>query len=124
VKRDLDLIREILLAIENGQQPLDVTGRAPAEICYNVQLLIDRRFIEGKVLWGTGARGRQEPMSCFATRITMDGHDYLDSVRDSRVWERTKRNLEKVGGSGPLEFIQGLAAKVLAELIKSSAEGG
>lgn len=123
MKRDLDLIREILLAIENDQQPLDVPGKDPAEISYNLQLLIDRKFVEGKVAWGTGGGGRLVPMNCFATRITMSGHDYLDSVRNDQVWAKTKKNLEKAGGSGPLDFIQGLAAKVLAELAKSSMGG-
>lgn len=119
MKRDLELIRKILLTIEHGEQPLTIPDEAGARICYHVQLLIDRRFVEGKVAWGSDSSGLV-PMNCFTARMTMDGHDYLDSVRDPKVWEKTKSQLEKVGGGGPLEFVKDMAAKVMAELIKSS----
>jgi Hypothetical protein (DUF2513) len=122
MKRDLELIRKILLTIENDEQPLTIPDESCARICYHVHLLIDRRFVEGKVAWGSDAGGLV-PMSCFTTRMTMDGHDYLDSVRDPRVWEKTKSQLDKVGGGGPLELVKDIAAKIMAELIRSSWGG-
>lgn len=44
--------------------------------------------------------------------------DYLDSVRDPKVWNRTKTALEKVGGGAVLEVVIDVAAKVMAELMK------
>jgi hypothetical protein len=123
MKRDLELIRKILLAVEDDREPLSILDEDQSMICYQVSLLIDCRFVEGKVAWGPGVGGRIAPMTCFITRMTMAGHDYLDSVRDPKVWERTKGKLEKVGGGGPLELVKDIAAKIMADLIKSSLGG-
>ncbi len=54
----------------------------------------------------------------------MAGNDYLDSVRDPKVWRQAKGLLEKVGGSATLAFVKELAVKVMAGLIKGSSGGG
>ncbi|KIC40124.1 hypothetical protein RA27_14925 [Ruegeria sp. ANG-R] len=42
-------------------------------------------------------------------KITWAGHDYLDSVRDKGIWEKTKRALVETGGSASLEVVKILA---------------
>ena len=66
----------------------------------------------------------QIPAAFFVKRITMAGNDYLDSVRDPKVWRQAKGLLEKVGGSATLAFVKELAVKVMAGLIKGSSGGG
>ena len=43
-------------------------------------------------------------------RVTNSGYDYLDTVRDPKVWSQTKSVLEKVGGSAALEVVKDIAA--------------
>jgi hypothetical protein len=117
MKRDLELIRKILLAVEDGKQPLFLTDHNSSEICYQVQCLLDYSYVEGKVLWN-GVGETQVPVTCVVKRITMAGHDYLDSVRDPKVWTKTKSVLENVGGSAALEVVKDVAVKVMTELIK------
>jgi hypothetical protein len=50
--------------------------------------------------------------------MTNSGYDYLDTVRDPKVWNQTKSVLEKIGGSAALEVVKEIAAKFMAELIK------
>jgi hypothetical protein len=135
MKRDLDLMREILLAVEasHGEiKPPYLPGKprpeagaemSPADaaeltkIHYQVRLLSDAGYIEASF-----AGPWPEPYFSVIRRLTNSGHDYLDSVRDPKVWERTKKELAKVpGGSGPMEFVKDLAAKTLVELYKSSS---
>ena len=111
MKRDLELIRNILLAVEDGKQPLSLRDDNPSEICYQVQCLLDYSYVEGKVVWN-GVGETQVPVTCVVKRITMAGRDYLDSVRNPKVWSKTKSALEKIGGSAALEFVKEFARRV------------
>lgn len=111
MKRDLDLMREILMQVEASEGPvyppwLPDRGREELQLIgHQVMLLTDAGYIEADYT----------PPETIGTifRITNRGHDYLDSVRDPKVWKETKAKLEKVGGGGPLEFVKDIAAKTI-----------
>jgi Hypothetical protein (DUF2513) len=105
-----------LLAIESGQS-LTFADHTAAEVGYQIELLCDVGYLEGKVLWD-GIGETLVSVAYFVKRITMGGHDYLDSIRDPKVWNKTKSVLENVGGSAALEVVKDVAVKVMAELIK------
>jgi Hypothetical protein (DUF2513) len=119
MKRDLDLMREILLKVEagTGQTPLfalkDLSD-SPADIGYNVTLLKDAAFVEANLISFNGP----DSITGVIVRMTNAGHDYLDSVRDPKIWKKTKSVLENVGGSAALEVVKETAIKITAELIK------
>jgi hypothetical protein len=50
-------------------------------------------------------------------RVTNSGHDFLDSVRDDKVWSKTKRQLTKVGGSAALDVVKATAVNIVTEII-------
>jgi Hypothetical protein (DUF2513) len=116
MKQDLDLIRRILLALES-ENPESLTAENQELVCHHVQLLLDAEYVQGRVI----SDRESQPQGYVVQRITMSGYDYLDSVRDLRVWKETKGLLEKVGGSAALDFVKEIATKVMAELIKSSS---
>jgi len=113
MKRDLDLIRRILLALED-EKPDSLTGENQELVSYHIQLLLDAEYVQGMVIWDRETK----PQGYVVQRITMSGYDYLDSVRDLKVWKETKSLLEKVGGSAALEVVKDVSAKVMAEVIK------
>jgi hypothetical protein len=42
-------------------------------------------------------------MGCYdwrAKRLTFQGHEFLDTVRDPEIWRRTKEGASKIGGAG------------------------
>jgi Hypothetical protein (DUF2513) len=119
MKRDLDLIRRILLALEE-EKPESLTGENQELVCYHIQLLLDAEYVQGMVVWDRETK----PQGYVVQRITMSGYDYLDSVRDPKVWKETKSLLEKVGGSAALEVVKDVSAKVIAEVIKPFLGGG
>jgi len=116
MKRDLDLIRRILLALED-EKPDSLTGENQELVSYHIQLLLDAEYVQGMVIWDRETK----PQGYVVQRITMSGYDYLDSVRDPKVWKETKNLLEKVGGSAALEVVKDVSAKVIAEVIKPLA---
>jgi len=99
MKRDMDLIRAILLAIEGQEalnaythvvfQPDDLPGPCPSEgaLSYHMTLLIESGLVRGKV--------SHKPI---VTGLTMPGHDFLDSIRDPALWEKTKEAANEAGG--------------------------
>ncbi len=101
MKRDPDLVRELLLGIEadpkfNGATVLDplivfgLSTRNPEEISYHLGMLIEDGYVNG--------RQTNRPGIYMVLGLTMKGHDYLDSIRDPAIWAKTKDGAEKAGG--------------------------
>jgi hypothetical protein len=123
MKRDLDLIRDILLHVENWDHPepiflerMNYEGKNKQEIGYQIDLWNDAGYIDARII-----KGRQGVTyeKAVILRMTMAGHEYLDSVRNPEVWKKTKSTLEKVGGGAALDVIKEIASKILAELVKA-----
>ncbi|MEB0283819.1 DUF2513 domain-containing protein [Sphingomonas sp. 10B4] len=108
MKRDMELIREIMLQLEVWPMEMgdaismtpeamqaEIPDRDLAEINHHMDLIRSAGFID------TGGAGSSGPMFGFIFMgLTMSGHDFLDSVRSPEVWRRTKAGAEKVGGVG------------------------
>lgn len=103
MKRDMDLVRELLLKLESypsnygdvfsftlGDRDMAVEGRTDAEVMYHLELLRDRGLIE--------CPGSQPMTGITFSGLTWAGHDFADSVRDSKIWHATKEGAEKAGG--------------------------
>lgn len=131
MKRDLDLIRDILLTLEadnftyktsitvasfidpsfskDRPEPDNEFFNSPyeqefAKISYHIQLLLDEKFIEATYL------GYDIYYKDFEIqRITSLGHDYLDSVRNPEIWEKTKAKIETLSNSVALSTITAIA---------------
>lgn len=112
MKRDLDLIRNILFTIENSNSidaSLTLNGLAQLHqdqelILYHVFLLYDAGFIIGII--------DETAPYISITRLTNEGHDYLDTIRDDSVWKQTKCTLGKISGSASLEVVKTIASKL------------
>lgn len=104
MKRDMDLVRDIMLAVEAsdknplGWVELDHLGRPESEIGYHVVLMEEAGLIEAREL-NTMARYLSLPK-----RLTWRGHEFLDAIREPEVWRRTKGGLAKVGNAS-IEFV-------------------
>ncbi|WP_353106222.1 DUF2513 domain-containing protein [Acetoanaerobium noterae] len=115
MKRNLDLIRHILLTIEESEKPrltgIDFENENfdSKQISYHIQLLIDSSYIEASSFSSIG----QGFPDFIVRRITNQGHDFIDSIRDNNVFVETKNNLLKVGGSASFEIVKSVATKVL-----------
>ncbi len=121
MNRNMDLIRDILLAFDADQKlngSLLRCGRAgeifrkegvsEGEIAYGLRLLMDRSFVIGSYD-KTGAFEIE--------RLSMDGHDFLDSIRDQDVWNKTKKGALAAGG-----FTMDLLGKLATGFIKKKIE--
>ncbi|WP_374545055.1 DUF2513 domain-containing protein [Rhodoblastus sp.] len=103
MKRDMDLIRELLLKLEAlpmrpggvvtispDAEEIAVAGHDVEQIEYHLSLILEAGLIEQldvHPMFGISFR-----------RLSWQGHDFLDSVRDPRIWEKTKKGAEAAGG--------------------------
>jgi hypothetical protein len=99
MKLDKDLVREILLAVEDSDHSpeesitLSLKSRTPQEVSYHVMLLHEAGLIVGR-----DASVLADVFPVWQPkRLTYRGHEFLDTVRDNEVWRRTKAGAEKAG---------------------------
>ena len=99
MKLDKDLVREILLQVEASPEPmamveLNIPDHSQEEIAYHVQILDEAGFIEALDLT-TMADYDWRPR-----RLTYEGHEFLDTVRDAEAWRLTKETAKNAGVAG------------------------
>ena len=92
MKRDDDLIRDLLFEAEASDQPylLAVMTMNPSESDLKRHM---------HAVWLSDAGFFQE-VNKGVFRITNQGHDYLAAIRDDGVWKKTKEAASTAGGVG------------------------
>jgi YD repeat-containing protein len=90
MKRDMDLVRKILLAFDENRsgfapRPLTIDGYTDEEVGYHVLLMDEAGLLVGKEV--TSSSGSKSP-SAIPIRMTWDGHDFLDAARDAGRWSK------------------------------------
>lgn len=121
MKRDLSLFRTILLEIEKmpagedwvldrDSSNLYADESEKINILEHLILMQDARLITKAV--SKGGDGFYELCPC---NLTNEGHDFLDAVRSSSVWEKIKATVLDKGISYSIESIIFLAKKLAKE---------
>ena len=57
---------------------------------------------------------RNEP---FPSDLTWEGHEYLDSIRNPRVWKRLQGAMAEHGGGLSMDVMKTLATKIIVEIL-------
>lgn len=119
--RDMELIRELLLRLEDISSPnailhispddeeVAIEGYNPDQIEYHLDLLKERGLIE--------CPGTQPMIGITYRRLTWEGHDFLDAVRDPEIWRKTKKGTEAMGS-----FTFDLVKELAIGLVKKKIE--
>jgi hypothetical protein len=98
MKRDMELIRQILcsaeaLEYEDGEPHELYRSKTPTE-AYQIALMKDASLLDAEI--GTTNR---IPSEAVIFRLTWAGHDFLDSSRDSKIWRMAVDHVIKPGAS-------------------------
>jgi hypothetical protein len=117
MKRDMDTIRHILIAVEDSAEPVwGVPGCDDPTFSYHVGLLIEAGLVHGTTTDGPNL----QPMAGEIFRLTWAGHEFLDTARSDTVWNTAKDKILKPGVSWSFtllsEVLKGLAKQQLAHL--------
>lgn len=117
MKRDMYLIRKILLAIEasEGEEQvhcLAVEGTSEAQLHYHIYLVWDAGLIEC-----IGTRGSVDPEYLVPRFMTWADHEFLDMARDEGRWQQAMKQIGAKVGSASFDIVKavlvGLAAKAM-----------
>ena len=115
MRRELDYMRELLLQIEGGKKDYDnsiVDANNENKEEFHLLLLRDAGFIELSDVVDGGV---------FVRRITNQGHDFLDSIRDSGFWRKVRKVAEDAGVYAISEVAK-LAIVMTLESLKKQVE--
>jgi len=109
MKRDIDLLRNILLDAESNGH-LGLPGEhTPEEIAEHVQQLLEAGLVEGQVV-----RNKVGILIGSAIiRLTAAGHDFLDATRNPSLWTKTKGYVTKNLPEWTLSIVKDVAERVL-----------
>lgn len=120
MKRDMDLVRNLLAVTEDADNVittdfLAVDGFTHEQIIYHVRLLTAHGLIDSHE-----SGDYASPDRIIIEGLTWDGADYLDAIRDARVWEKTKTVIKDSVGSTTLGVIKDTAVRVATGLIAAA----
>ena len=116
MKRKLDLIRAILLEVEQHPDPtkpvaISAPGYAPGQIAYHVRLLHEAGYIDAVDL------STMDELAWLVKSLTWKGHEFLDATRTATVWQQVLARLKDRGVDVPLSVVQKLAAQIGAAML-------
>ena len=109
MKRDNDYLRKLLFEIEGGDDYLmhiiQVLGMSPEEQkrLYHAQLLCDAGYVV--------------QINETGYRLSSQGHDFIEAIRDEGIWHQTKRKVAETGGNASIEMIKTIAIGLLKKKI-------
>jgi hypothetical protein len=115
MKRDMDLVRQILLAMDAhthgfAPAPFTIAGYDQDVIGHHIWLME-----QGHLITAVATTGMSDPSPvAIPLTITWVGHDFLDTVRNDSVWTKVKIQLKDHAITVPFAVLQALALKILA----------
>ena len=124
MKRDLDLIRKILLEVESCDDPggirdsmgINIKGYSTALTNYHVGLVIDAGWVTGTSLNTLESSSK----FYFNLNLTNTGHEFLDNAKNESVWQTVKKDLGSKWGSVSFSVLQTLLNQAALKLFGGS----
>jgi hypothetical protein len=116
MKRDMDLVRRILLQVEEADEealtsrPLDIEGYDGATVARHVEIMQEANLVDAHVMRADGV----PPYAARVFRLTWQGHDFLEATRNDTIWAKTKSFVVERGGGASFEVIKAIAIKFAA----------
>ncbi len=119
MKRDMDFIRQALLEIEDKCEPMQFYPIASAmmqkgyEGAYTINQL---NLMEEAGLFGKTAKTTLGSFSCMG--LSNYGYDFLETIRNDVIWEKTKNEIQEKKLPRTIKFIAEIAGIFVGELLK------
>jgi hypothetical protein len=117
MKRDLELIRQLMLAIELrdtrfGAESIEIDGYDSSQINYHLELMIEAKLVDGIVINQTFNR-----FAIIIEKLSWEGCNFLDDARNESVWQKTMEIVKDKGGSVSVGVLIQLLASVAKQLV-------
>jgi len=117
MRKDVDLIRLLLLELE-GEESVDLSEFTTDQINYHKALVVQAGFAEGIINYSTSNDARPDiPDLAILTRLTYAGHEFLDSSKNEKVWNKAKEMVQRNGLALTIEAMKIALGEVIKTMI-------
>jgi len=115
MKRDMDLVRKILLRVEEeptqpGGLELSIDGYDQETTAEHVRMLAQAGYVEA-IDVSTMDRG----VDWRPKRLTWQGHDFLDAARNDTIWSKAKAKITELGIGFSMEITKATLISIAKE---------
>jgi hypothetical protein len=119
MRRDFDLIRLLLQQIEGVEDVGDLSKYTRDQQLYHSCLLIEAGLVHGNVVPGQDG----EPIGTRVSRLTWDGHEFLDMTRDPSIWSKAKGVVGESVRTAAIDTITGVCKNLASIGIEAAVRG-
>lgn len=124
MKRDMDLIRKILLKIEEqyidtALPNLKIESYDLQTIAYHCSILYDAKMVS----YYDGRYAENKIYFFQVGKLTWEGHEFLDKIRNDNTWTKTKTIMKEKGLPFALDVIKQVVNIVVSETTKAAIKG-
>lgn len=114
MKRDMELVRKILLYIEENYvdialYDIDIKGYDFKQIAYQCKLCYEARLISDYA----GNYCSNEINSFGVGSLTWEGHEFLEKIKDKSIWNKTKEIMKEKGIKFTIKAVEKIAGKLV-----------
>jgi hypothetical protein len=118
MKRDMDIVRRILLKAEEmseeqGYDMFSLDGTDDAGTWAHVELLKEAGLVDAHILRTAGPGIHMARIF----RLTWAGHDFLEAIRNDTIWAKTKTRITEQGVGWTLELVKAVAVAYGKQLL-------
>ncbi len=122
MRRDMELVRKIMLVLEASDRRLDsstirITGHAAECITEHLRLLDEAGLIEG-----IRAYSVEHSLKWIELRLTWGGHDFLDAARNEVLWMETVAQVRHRTGAVPFDVLKGFLMESTRRSLQPTGE--
>lgn len=119
MKRDMDLVRLILLEIEEKYVStalcnLQIDGYSMDTVAYHCKILEEAGLISSY----NPKYADNRIHSFFVGPLTWEGNDYLDDIREEGMWKMVKEYITKNGLPLMVDIIKAVATTFITDKLK------
>ena len=118
MRKDVDLFRLLLLDLE-GEESADLANFTTDQINYHKALVVEAGFAEGAISYSTSKDASPDiPDLAILRRLTNAGHEFLDSSKNEKVWNKAKEMVQRNGVALTIEAMKVALAEVIKTMLK------
>jgi hypothetical protein len=121
MKQDWDIIRDVLLALESSSTPKTqlrpeaMPQHEAQAVAYNMWLLSDAGFVQGRFLWSSAGDGKIN--SAIVLNMTNAGHELLSTIRSQTAWAKISDTFKTKGLEMTFDLVLSIGQKVMQSML-------
>jgi len=119
LKRNWDIIRKILIKIEESPTEYSevesgsIEGVDSETAAYHMRLMIESGLVVGS------CRSSITAPWCHISRLTWEGHEFLDKIKRDTIWDKVKEQSMQRGIALSMEVIKQAAGNLISQVLSS-----